>query len=270
MAVAGADKPWLSALTRGVESGAEFMVRYPARFIDRSGLSGLVSVALHALLFALLMWHPVRPPGAEGASEGARIDLALVSAASLGLAAPHAAPMNAMITSAPPSPPSAVSAPAPVDEGETKAPLVSSDQTPTPPSSSAPQTVAWQADGASRISSKMDAERRGAEETAGGDPSDANALLIQIAKCLPPDLRPHLLAQRLVLKLSSGGALAAAPMIDSIIPLVTATERADADKVVQAALQCGPYAKAGDSDQVVSMDIDFSAIRSSIPARSRP
>ena len=119
--------------------------------------------------------------------------------------------------------------------------------------------MAWAADGAARTASKTHEEQRGALDAAGGDPA-VSELLAQIAKCLPPNLRPHLPAQHLVLKIGATGALEAAPMIDSSFPLLTAEDRASADKVVQAVLQCGPYAKADNASEAISLPVDFSNV----------
>lgn len=192
--------------------------------------------------------------------------MALVNAASLGLAAPHAPPMNAMITSPQPAPPVAQSAPASVTEGAAKALLTPNDEKPSPASSASPQTVAWAASGSARVAAIADQEQRGARETAGGDPTATSELLNQIARCLPPTVRPRLPAHLLVLKIAANGALSAAPMIDSIVPLLTAGERAEADKVVQAALQCGPYAKPAVAGQVISLAVDFSAVSPMAPS----
>jgi len=205
-----------------------------------------------------------------GASQGAGIDVILVSDASLGTAAPHAPPMNAMVTAPPPAPPTALSAAPPTEAGRSGKPLLKSeeDRSLSPPS--AAPTVAWSADGAARLAAKDDSERRGAKEAAGGDPAAPSELLNQIAKCLPDDLRPHLTAQRLVLKIGPSGALAAAPVIDSSFPLLTREARAEADKVIQAALQCGPYANAVSAGGVVAVAVDFSGIRAAVGTGAEP
>jgi len=227
----------------------------------RRTYASAASLALHVLVLgSMLSWRVASPPGAAGPSQGAGLELALVSAASLGLAAPHAAPMNAMVTSPAPAPPAAEAATAAADAGPSTAAFAPDDAAPRPPAPSQPQTVAWAAEGTSRLAATDDAERRGARETAGGDPRAASALLAQIARCLPPQLRPRMPAQRLVLKIGVDGALGAAPAIDSLIPLLTATERAEADRVVQAALQCGPYRDTPSAGQAVSLTVDFSAI----------
>jgi len=196
-----------------------------------------------------------------GASQGAGLDVILVSDASLGAAAPHAPPMNAMVTPPPPAPSTALSAAPPTEAGQSGKPLLQSEENRSLSPPSTAQTVAWAADGASRLAAKDDSERRGAKDAAGGDPDAPSELLNQIAKCLPSDLRPHLMAQRLILKIGADGALAAAPVIDSSFPLLTAEARTEADKVVQAALQCGPYVNAASVGGVVAVEVDFSALR---------
>lgn len=237
----------------------------------RRTISVLASVVLHLVFLALIYpWVAARPPGADGSSQGAGADVALVSAASLGLAAPHAPPMNAMATTAAPQPPVASRAEKQTAEGAAKPAPATNDEPPSPASTSSPQTVAWAATGTARLAATPDDEQRGARETAGGDPTATSQLLNQIARCLPPQMRPRLPAHMLVLKIADNGALSAAPMIDSLVPLLSAEDRSEADKVVQAALQCGPYAKPTVAGQVISLAVDFSTVSPlALPARER-
>jgi hypothetical protein len=231
----------------------------------RSGEKASATVAsalIHVVVLALIL-RGAAPgsPGMAGASQGAGIDVILVSDASLGAAAPHAPPMTAMVTAPAPAPSTALN-PAPLtDTGQSAKLFPQTEEKPSPSVASKAQTVAWAADGTARLAARDDDERRGAKDMAGGDPAAPSELLSQIAKCLPADMRPHLLAQRLVLRIGPHGALAAAPVIDSSLPLLTAEARAEADKVVQAALQCGPYMAVALRGGVVAMDVDFSGIR---------
>jgi hypothetical protein len=189
------------------------------------------------------------------------MNIAMVSAASLGLAAPHEMAQEAEVTNSSPTPPTEASIDANPEGGQLEAAPASSDQTPASSASSEPATAALARNGDARVDSKDETERRGAKSTAGGDPAAESALLTQIARCLPPEMRPRLPAHTLVLEIASNGALAAAPTIESTVPLLTAKDRAAADRVVQAALQCGPYAKPDAVGEVVSLAVDFSAIR---------
>jgi len=228
---------------------------------------GLASALLHVVVIALFLHSPAgRSPGAAGAAEGAGIDVVLVSQASLGLAAPRPPPMDAMVTSPPPTPPPApASAPAATDAGPSEKLFSADDRPPSPALASPAQTTAWAATGTSRLAATQDDERRGAKDSAGGDPAAASELLARIARCLPPQMRPRLPAHRLVVRIGPTGALTAAPVIDSVLPLLTADARAEADRVVQAALQCGPYAAPDLSGRVVSVAMDFSALQSQRP-----
>lgn len=106
------------------------------------------------------------------------------------------------------------------------------------------------------------ADAEGAEGSAdshGGDPL-ATDLLNQIARCLPPSERPALMFSQLTLAIGDDGRLRAAPEVRSAVPRLTEAERLSADRVVQAALQCGPYNKPGLAGRVFSLAVDFSSI----------
>ncbi|WP_332773884.1 hypothetical protein [Phenylobacterium sp.] len=95
-------------------------------------------------------------------------------------------------------------------------------------------------------------------DLAGGDPAAAGDLLNQIARCLPADLRPDLSLARLVIEIGDDGRLAAAPQM-VLPPLLTSTaDRASADRVVQAALQCGPYTSSPLRNVTISLVPNFS------------
>lgn len=95
-------------------------------------------------------------------------------------------------------------------------------------------------------------------DPAGGDPAAAGDLLNQIARCLPADLRPDLSLARLVIEIGDDGRLAAAPLM-VLPPLLTSTtDRASADRVVQAALQCGPYTNSPLRNVTISLVPNFS------------
>jgi len=93
----------------------------------------------------------------------------------------------------------------------------------------------------------------------GGSTPDAE-LLQQIARCLPPDYRPNLGLSSLVLSIGDTGTLRTPPQVTSSLPRITAEERLAADRIVQAALLCGPYNRPNLLNQVISLAADFSAI----------
>lgn len=103
-------------------------------------------------------------------------------------------------------------------------------------------------------------------QLAGGDPVAAGDLLNQIARCLPADLRPDLSLARLVIEIGDDGRLAAAPQM--VLPplLTSATDRASADRVVQAALQCGPYTSSPLRNVTISLVPNFSKQTGPVPS----
>jgi hypothetical protein len=237
----------------------------PYRLTRRSSrrlLACTSSVVVHALaLFLMTPWAAPHAPGVPGPDLGGSVDVTLVRAATLGLAAPHAPPLDAMQTEPAPSPAPAAASDAAAAVGKSDRAFTSDDQPSKPATPTPPQAVAWADHGQADVAAPLDGTRRGAFEARGGDPHAADELLAQIARCLPASLRPRLVAQRLILKLDAGGALAAAPLIESTLPLITAEQRAEADRVVQAALQCGPYRQASAAGQEVSLTVDFSTVR---------
>lgn len=100
----------------------------------------------------------------------------------------------------------------------------------------------------------------GASDALGGDPTATSDLLAQIARCLPQDLRPTLAFSQLTLAIGPDGRLAAAPIVRSTLPQTGAEGRLIADKVVQAALLCGPYAHPDAVGRTLSIAIDFSRV----------
>jgi hypothetical protein len=207
----------------------------------------------------MIAWIGDRSPGLPGPSAGAGIDVTLVSAATLGLASPQAAPADANVTiTSPPTPPSIPDV-KDASLGAADADDAPPNEAPRTPSVSNPNSVTKASTETSDTASTLDGAKHGVSANAGGDPSAADELLAQIARCLPPGERPRLLAQRLVLVIGSQGVLTAAPRVDSELPLVTAESRAAADRVVQAALQCGPYPQATEG-RVVAIPVDFTRI----------
>jgi hypothetical protein len=84
---------------------------------------------------------------------------------------------------------------------------------------------------------------------------------------LPPGVRPNLAFSNLVLEIGVKGELRAAPVVQSMVPRFTAEDRLAADRIVQAALQCGPYNNPPAVNRAISLVADFSSIQPSVPER---
>jgi len=90
-----------------------------------------------------------------------------------------------------------------------------------------------------------------------GDADDGQNLLRQIGRCLPPDHRPVLDGVKLALQLGPDGQLAAAPSLDITPALASKDTIREANLVVQAALQCGPYQVANPAVGAYAVAADF-------------
>lgn len=91
-----------------------------------------------------------------------------------------------------------------------------------------------------------------------GDPDGAQNLLRQIARCLPADRRPVIAGAKLAVSLDAGGSLTAAPSLDISTSRASEEEIADANLVIQAALQCGPYQAPKSQNIEYALAADFS------------
>lgn len=100
----------------------------------------------------------------------------------------------------------------------------------------------------------------GASDALGGSATANSDLLAQIAGCLPPSFRPNLTFGQLTLSIGADGRLAAAPAVTSALPRVGAEERRVADRIVQAALLCGPYAHPDAVGRTITLPADFSQV----------
>jgi len=105
----------------------------------------------------------------------------------------------------------------------------------------------------------------GASGALGGDPTATSDLLAQIARCLPPAFRPRLGFSQLMLSIGPDGRLAAAPAVRSSLPHISAAERLTADRIVQAALLCGPYAHPDAVGRTIVLAADFSEVAAAAP-----
>lgn len=94
----------------------------------------------------------------------------------------------------------------------------------------------------------------------GGVGEAVQGLLGQIARCLPADFRPSLLYGQLALEFGPDGALTAAPSI-GLPDIAPAADRAQADRIVQAAMQCAPYAGEGLENTTITLVPDFAGVQ---------
>jgi hypothetical protein len=94
----------------------------------------------------------------------------------------------------------------------------------------------------------------------GGDPDGSENILRQIARCLPAGLRPTIRTAHLHIELNADGQLRLAPMMQADGAYASRDALRAADRVVQAALQCGPY-QTGMSAQLSFLLVpDFSFV----------
>ncbi|PVM88822.1 hypothetical protein [Caulobacter endophyticus] len=102
-----------------------------------------------------------------------------------------------------------------------------------------------------------------------GDPDGAENLLRQIARCLPVDRAPNIGGSTLNISLAADGRLAAAPDLTFAAGTASSQRIEEANLVIQAALQCGPYAMGGKPAQV-ALAPDFSFLAPSSLTGERP
>lgn len=102
-----------------------------------------------------------------------------------------------------------------------------------------------------------------------GDAEAGQNLLRQIGRCLPPDHRPVLDGVKLGIQLADDGQLAAAPSLDITPALASAEAIREANLVVQAALQCGPYQLPSPGVAAYALAADFSFMGPAGAARPR-
>ncbi|WP_293903682.1 hypothetical protein [Phenylobacterium sp.] len=102
----------------------------------------------------------------------------------------------------------------------------------------------------------------GASRSQGGNPLAVSDLLAQIARCLKPDFRPVLGFGQLTLSIGPDGRLRVPPEVTSTLPQISPSDRLAADRIVQAALLCGPYTHPDALNRVISLPADFSERRS--------
>ena len=91
----------------------------------------------------------------------------------------------------------------------------------------------------------------------GGEVDGAATILAQIARCLPKASRPSLPLARLQLDLDMDGNLRQPPRVVLADPLRSPADALEADHIVQAALQCGPYKVDSMPSNELSLPVDF-------------
>jgi hypothetical protein len=96
-----------------------------------------------------------------------------------------------------------------------------------------------------------------------GSPLDDAEVLRQIARCLPAGLRPSLSGARLIIDVDDAGALRAPPRFEFGGLFHSKEETLQADHVVQAALQCGPYTDPVARGRTLALAVDFAGTRDS-------
>lgn len=214
-----------------------------------------VSLAVHGLVLIGLLANPVTSNfGASGADLGTGMPVALVSGFAAGGAIIGPVESEAPEAEVEAEPKTAEES-RPLDAGAELAelPTPTKDQEATRPRMRAAMALADFGQAANSFEGAV-----GADAAEGGDPTATSDLLGQIARCLPPDFRPRLAFIRLTLSIDANGRLNAAPAVASSVPRVDSATRAAADKIVQAALLCGPYSHPDAVSRVIALPADFS------------
>ncbi|ESQ82802.1 hypothetical protein ABENE_20645 [Asticcacaulis benevestitus DSM 16100 = ATCC BAA-896] len=86
-------------------------------------------------------------------------------------------------------------------------------------------------------------------------------LLQQIARCLPPNVRPDLSPAHLRLAVALNGTLSAVPMLTVDVASLDRDQLREANQIIQASLQCGPYSLGGDQNAAeIDVPADFTVL----------
>lgn len=232
--------------------------RHPRRTHGQRGAALAFSGLSHAMLVLGLLLHPMESSfGAAGPDFGTGIPVALVAGFASG--GPQVGPVESQATEAD----------AERDELqlEDTEPLTAGPDQPdvtTPPeeqeATRPPMRAAMARAELGQAAGAFEGAV-GASASQGGDPTATSDLLGQIARCLPPGFRPRLGFSQLTLAIGPDGRLRTAPTVTSAVPQISAADRAAADRIVQAALLCGPYSHPDAVNEVISLPADFSAIK---------
>lgn len=230
----------------------------------RRGRIGLgASAALHVALLAGLLLNPVgRSFGAAGPDLGTGMAVSLVAGFAAG-------GPEAQVEPAEPVEPDTASedlrreAEPPVGAGAEaeEAPKEAEAQDARPPR---PRLAMMRVAAVGEAANAFEG-LNGASGALGGDPTATSDLLAQIARCLPPALRPRLAFTQLTLAIGQDGRLQSAPAVVSMVPQLSAADRATADRIVQAALLCGPYAHPDAVGRTIVLAADFSRVAPAAP-----
>lgn len=100
------------------------------------------------------------------------------------------------------------------------------------------------------------------QSLSAGDPKAQLTWLQQIARCLPPNVRPDLRPATLRLSVDAEGYFKAAPALDINLTGLDAAQTKQANQIIQAALQCGPYETG--QEAIIDLPADFSAIETQV------
>jgi len=240
---------------------AALRVRAPRRH-DGVGLG--ISIVLHLAVLAGLLLNPVgRSFGAYGPDMGTGMAVSLVAGFAAG--GPQAEP-----TPSEPAEPEMGEqnlqreAVLPVGAGaEAKdTPQEAEAQDARPQT---PRLAMMRVNATSKAANAFDG-LTGASDSLGGDSTATSDILAQIARCLPPDFRPNLGFSQLALSIGPDGRLTTAPSMKSALPALTAEGRLMADRIVQAALLCGPYAHPDAVGRAITLAADFSQVPPALEA----
>jgi hypothetical protein len=100
-----------------------------------------------------------------------------------------------------------------------------------------------------------------AVSTFDGDGSSLSneELMKRIARCLPPGFKPRLHLARLIMEVSSDGVLRTPPHVEFALPYRSKSTMKAADRIVQAALLCGPYTEVA-TQGTITVEPDFSDV----------
>ena len=217
----------------------------------KAALATLISVCGHLVIFDLLIWsHHHTLLGRDGAASSGNDSAGM----------PGMIPLDVVLLSPP------ANRAGSVENAARNAAEPEPAVTPVPQKSSVPvlpvDAEKEQADANSQpvvaplSNSPLSAE---AAAPAAGDPAGDQALLDQIARCLPANERPVLAANKLNISLDPQGELAAVPTLDIDLDRSSRDMVAEANMIVQATLQCGPYKMTDHMARTLTLVADFSA-----------
>ena len=254
---------WLKRITTAGEVGWReartiFDAKIPPR-TRRTSTAVAGSLLLHCAILGLLLWSPTAK--LKGVADGQAVGIdSFINGENL-------TPID-LVTVSPP----AKSSPAPAPSHDAPAPPSTDGETATPeqakPEALADNSISEVSD--SEVDEpSVDSEAKSlALNEATSEPSAAAAqlgatngntnLLEQIARCLPPNERPVLPGVTISLSFNDQGNLGAVPTIAMDLSAASDEDIREANLVVQAVLQCGPYTAPVASISHFDVPVDFS------------